>query len=113
MKRVSLLAALALAGLVAGCGSEPSAPPNPAAPSPTESYTMEQVAQHGNADSCWTVIDGGVYDVTRWIGQHPGGEDRIKNLCGKDGTQDFTGQHDGDVAPTERLSSFRIGTLSG
>lgn len=75
-------------------------------------YTMAQVAQHKSAQSCWTVINNEVYDVTRWIGSHPGGAARIKGLCGIDGTSQFMGQHEGAAQPQERLAGFKIGTLA-
>ncbi|WP_392467151.1 cytochrome b5 domain-containing protein [Arsenicicoccus cauae] len=77
-----------------------------------KTYTMAVVNDHDNETSCWTVINDQVYDVTSWIGQHPGGPERIKGLCGQDGTAQFTGQHQGADLPQKRLASFRIGTLA-
>lgn len=77
-----------------------------------KTYTMAVVNDHDNETSCWTVINDQVYDVTSWIGQHPGGPERIKGLCGQDGTAQFTGQHQGAALPLKRLASFRIGTLA-
>lgn len=76
-------------------------------------YTMADVQKHNNEQSCWTAIDGKVYDVTPWISQHPGGPGRIKGLCGTDGSGAFNGQHSSDTEPHERLASFQIGTLAG
>src|SRR3989344_9036706 len=62
----------------------------------SQEYTIVQVATHKDASSCWTVIDSNVYDLTKWIPQHPGGEKAILGLCGKDGSAAFHGQHDDD-----------------
>ena len=35
-------------------------------------YTTAEVLQHNKEDDCWLIIDGSVYDVTRWIPRHPG-----------------------------------------
>jgi hypothetical protein len=35
------------------------------------------------------IVSGKVYDVTRYITQHPGGASAITNLCGQDGTSGF------------------------
>lgn len=78
-----------------------------------EQYTMTEVEDNDSADTCWTVIDNGVYDLSDWVDQHPGGPDRIEQLCGSDGTQMFTNQHSGDSAPAEQLTEFRIGELAG
>jgi cytochrome b involved in lipid metabolism len=85
--------------------------PSTVTPAPTGTYTMADVSSHGSASSCWTTINGSVYDVTSWINQHPGGAEAILSLCGKDGTAAFTGQHNGDRRPAAELASFKIGTL--
>lgn len=76
------------------------------------SITMVEVAKHSSKDSCYTVISGSVYDVTPWIGKHPGGEDAILSLCGKDGTAGFTDQHSGQRKPTNMLANFKVGELA-
>lgn len=132
MKRIatSMAAGMFAMGALAGCGAgegdrsagsptSPAAQPTATQEQPTThentdgtpTYTMAQVAEHNSATSCWTVIDGEVYDVTDWISQHPGGPDRIKALCGTDGTSNFQGQHLDAVNPNERLASYMIGVL--
>ncbi len=74
-------------------------------------FTLADVAQHTNAQSCWTAINGGVYDVTAWIKKHPGGQQAILSLCGKDGSAFFNGQHGGQRRPASELATFKIGTL--
>ncbi len=75
------------------------------------SYSMADVATHKDGTSCWTTINGGVYDVTSWINQHPGGPGAILSLCGKDGSSAFTDQHGGQMQPEQELASFKIGVL--
>ena len=93
-----------------------STPSSTTTPSPSTTtpgtYTMAQVAQHNSGGSCWTAINGNVYDVTSWIGQHPGGSGAILSLCGIDGSAAFNGQHGGQGRPAQELASFQIGTLS-
>lgn len=36
-------------------------------------YTLEQIAKHNHASSCWLVVSTMVLDVTHFLGQHPGG----------------------------------------
>ena len=79
-------------------------------PTPT-SYTMQQVATNNKAASCWSVIDGWVYDLTRWINSHPGGPGAILSLCGIDGTGAFNAQHLNQTNPAQRLLSFRLGPI--
>jgi cytochrome b involved in lipid metabolism len=76
-----------------------------------KSYTLAQVATHKDSASCWTAINGGVYDLTSWISQHPGGEGAILSICGKDGSAAFNAQHGGQSRPEQELATFKIGSL--
>jgi cytochrome b involved in lipid metabolism len=84
------------------------------APTPTQepgTFTAAQVALHNSAASCYTIVRGSVYDLTEWIGRHPGGKSAILRMCGKDATQDFEGQHGGQRRPESELAGFEIGVL--
>jgi cytochrome b involved in lipid metabolism len=78
----------------------------------TAPATMSDVATHNSTASCWTVIDGNVYDLTGWISQHPGGDRAIEQLCGTDGTQKFHGQHKNNKTQADILVTFKIGVLA-
>lgn len=80
-------------------------------PSPT-GYTMAQVRANNTAKSCWSVIDGYVYNLTNWISAHPGGSGAILFLCGTDGTNAFKAQHENQSKPTARLDTYRLGPLN-
>ena len=84
-------------------------------PTPTPTvvgYTMAQVRANNTARSCWTAIDGVVYDLTRWISNHPGGSGAILFLCGTDGTNAFNAQHQNQARPAIRLDTYRLGPLN-
>ncbi len=81
---------------------------NPATP---VSYTLAQVAVHKDASSCWSAVNGNVYDLTSWIAKHPGGEKAILGICGKDGSAAFNGKHDGAKKQADILATFKIGVL--
>jgi len=36
-----------------------------------KSYTLAEVAKHASTSSCWSAIDGNVYNLTNWINLHP------------------------------------------
>lgn len=74
--------------------------------------TMAAVAEHKDGTSCWSIINGNVYDLTSWIPQHPGGPDKILKLCGKDGSEKFNNQHGGSATQEQTLAGFKIGALA-
>ncbi|MEY3736550.1 MAG: hypothetical protein RLZZ251_266 [Actinomycetota bacterium] len=81
------------------------------ADSSKKSYSTKDVAQHSTSQSCWSIVNGNVYDLTTWIGKHPGGPAFIEAICGKDGTAAFNGQHMGQQRPESILASYQIGVL--
>mmetsp|Transcript_5783 Transcript_5783/g.8134 ORF Transcript_5783/g.8134 Transcript_5783/m.8134 type:complete len:545 (+) Transcript_5783:74-1708(+) len=56
-------------------------------------YTVAEVAKHNSRESIWVIIDGRVYDLTRYIDKHPGGHLMIENMAGKDCTDAFANYH--------------------
>lgn len=74
-------------------------------------YTLAQVSAHNSASDCWSVVSGGVYNLTAWISQHPGGQSAIKGMCGVDATASFVAQHGGQGNPAAELASFKIGVI--
>ena len=73
-------------------------------------YTMDDVAQHDSADSCWLVISGVVYDVTEFRGIHPGGASMMDAVAGKDATDFFVELHKPAVLE-EIASEYAIGVI--
>ena len=90
------------------------AAPTPApAPAKTQEalYTMAKVKENNSASSCWSAINGNVYNLTQWIRSHPGGASAITGLCGTDGTSSFNARHRGQGSPTSTLASYLLGPL--
>jgi hypothetical protein len=96
----------------------PSVSPSPT-PSPTLTtqtsvgFTQPQVEANNSTAKCWSIINDNVYDLTKWIKSHPGGQSAITFICGKDGTDAFLAQHRGQSSPFSRLASFYIGPFIG
>jgi len=88
--------------------------PSLASPTPSPSsagIALAEVAQHATPADCWSVVDGTVYDLTAWIGDHPGGPGVIESMCGIDATEAFTAMHGGQAEPESVLAGFEVGTL--
>jgi hypothetical protein len=98
----------------------PAAPAATPTPSPTPTaevttqagYTMAKVKENNSSASCWSVINGNVYNLTQWINSHPGGPSVIRGLCGVDGTSSFNGKHRGDGEPASILTGYLLGPLA-
>jgi uncharacterized membrane protein len=75
-------------------------------------YSAADLKKHASATSCWSAINGNVYDLTKWISQHPGGQSTIKALCGIDGSAMFNNQHGGQSRPESTLINYQIGKFA-
>ena len=58
---------------------------------------MSEVGAHSTASDCWLVLHGSVYNVSRFIDDHPGGPQLIADWAGKDGTAAFSAIHSTEV----------------
>jgi cytochrome b involved in lipid metabolism len=55
----------------------------------TKVFQFSEVQTHGSPTDCWLIIHGKVYDVTKFLEHHPGGDDVLLSATGKDATNDF------------------------
>ena len=44
----------------------------------------EEIKRHNARNDMWIVVDGQIYDVTRWLRKHPGGARIIGHFAGED-----------------------------
>ncbi|KAF4949072.1 hypothetical protein FGADI_9146 [Fusarium gaditjirri] len=54
-----------------------------------DEYTIKQVAEHNSPEDAWLIIHGQVYDVTKYLADHPGGADALTEAAGTDASEDF------------------------
>lgn len=52
-------------------------------------FTRSEVARHNTGEDLWIIIDGAVYNVSTFAQLHPGGEQILVELGGKDVTGNF------------------------
>ena len=46
-----------------------------------KAFASEEVFKHKTADDCWLLIEGKVYDVTKYLDEHPGGSGTVAQLA--------------------------------
>ena len=51
--------------------------------------TIEELRDHGGKENPWFVVDGEVYDGTRFLDEHPGGAQSIFGAAATDATDEF------------------------
>jgi len=88
-----------------------SATPSASVISGLTKLTLDEVKNHDSGTSCWSIVYGNVFDLTKWITKHPGGAAVIRAICGKDGSDAFEGQHAGQGKPANQLSNYYLGKL--
>lgn len=60
-------------------------------------YTVDEVAKHNTPQDAWVIIDGKIYDVTKFAPMHPGGTQILLDYAGKDCSQVFWDLHRAEV----------------
>ncbi|CAH3020132.1 unnamed protein product [Porites evermanni] len=79
-------------------------------PKEAKIFSLEEVSFHADQNSCWIVIKDGVYDVTDFVGEHPGGREIMLEHAGLDATTVF--QDIGHSAEALKiLAKYYIGEL--
>ncbi|XP_060199357.1 cytochrome b5 [Lycium barbarum] len=71
-----------------------------------------QVAPHNSKQDCWIIINDRVLDVTKFLEEHPGGEEVLIELSGKDATKEFEDIGHSKAAKN-LLLEYQIGYLQG
>uniref|UniRef100_A0A182N698 Cytochrome b5 heme-binding domain-containing protein n=1 Tax=Anopheles dirus TaxID=7168 RepID=A0A182N698_9DIPT len=80
------------------------------APTELKQYSLAEVAQHNKPDDVWMVIHDKVYDVTKFLSEHPGGEEVLVEYAGKEATAEFDDVgHSSDAK--EQMKQFLVGEL--
>lgn len=77
----------------------------------TKNRSLAHVASHNTPDDCWTAVDGNVYDVSSFVSQHPGGAEKISQVCGNEATEIFGRMHGSNEKAKAALASLQIGVI--
>ncbi|KAM0748640.1 fatty acid-2 hydroxylase [Meredithblackwellia eburnea MCA 4105] len=76
-------------------------------------YLAVDVAKHNKPNDCFVVYDGKVFDVTKFVVDHPGGDDLILNYAGRDVTEIMADpvEHSHSDSAYELLRDFQVGVV--
>ncbi|KAK9448683.1 putative cytochrome b5 [Limtongia smithiae] len=58
-------------------------------PAPVTYYTYEALKEYNQNDNLWMAIHGKVYNCTKFLDEHPGGEEVLLDAGGIDATEAF------------------------
>ncbi|KRG06905.1 probable cytochrome b5 isoform X4 [Drosophila mojavensis] len=73
--------------------------------------SLAEVKKHNKANDLWVVIEDKVYDLTKFKQEHPGGEDSLISVAGRNGTREFLDVGHSQEA-REIMKKFLIGNLA-
>ncbi|KAJ2979457.1 hypothetical protein NUW58_g7193 [Xylaria curta] len=68
---------------------------------PQGGWDAAEVAKHNKTDDCWVVINNNIWDVTDWLGKHPGGQQVIFDHAGGNASGAYNGKHPPDLVYTK------------
>ncbi|KXT10661.1 hypothetical protein AC579_6340 [Pseudocercospora musae] len=82
-----------------------------------EKIPVAEVTKHSSAEDCWIVVNGKVYDLSKFAPEHPGGPEMIWKWAGKDGTKTYNTYHSAklieeSLSPSEKLGDFDESTIT-
>jgi cytochrome b involved in lipid metabolism len=75
--------------------------------------SRQEVEKHNTPDKVWVTYGDGVYDVTKFIANHPGGKEKLMSVAGKDIAAQWSlyAHHKSSPLVHELLSEMKIGVL--
>ncbi|KAK3318343.1 hypothetical protein B0H66DRAFT_477126 [Apodospora peruviana] len=71
--------------------------------------TIEELRQHDGEEAPWFVVNGQVYDGTKFLEGHPGGAISIFSAAGQDATEEFLAIH--SETARAMMPDYHIGSL--
>ncbi|PHH80806.1 hypothetical protein CDD80_6896 [Ophiocordyceps camponoti-rufipedis] len=75
-------------------------------------YDAKQVATHNTPEDTWLVIHGKVYDLTKYMIDHPGGPEIINETAGLDASENFDNAGHSEDA-FDIMKDLCVGTIKG
>lgn len=73
-------------------------------------YTLKEVQKHNKPNDVWIILHNKIYDVTKYLEDHPGGSAILIEVAGTDATEGFEETGHSDEA-REELVQYYVGDL--
>ncbi|XP_037914966.1 cytochrome b5-like isoform X1 [Hermetia illucens] len=73
--------------------------------------TLTEVKEHNKPDDLWCIINGKVYDLSKFRHEHPGGSEVLEDVAGKDATTEFIEVGHSKEAENQ-MQSYLVGNFS-
>ncbi|KAF2092466.1 cytochrome b5 [Rhizodiscina lignyota] len=77
-----------------------------------KAYSLSEVSTHKSRTDVWIAIHGKVYNVSKYLDEHPGGIDAIMEVAGSDATTTFEDVGHSEDA-REVMEQYFVGTVEG
>jgi cytochrome b5 len=77
-----------------------------------KTFTAAEIAKHNTEEDCWLQINGKVYNVTKYLDEHPGGPEIMLDNSGREAGEEFDDIGHSDDA-MEQMNEYLIGTVEG
>ncbi|XP_031639588.1 cytochrome b5 [Contarinia nasturtii] len=75
-----------------------------------KTYSLAEIAKHNSNQTTWIVIHNNIYDVTKFLNEHPGGEEVLLEQAGKDASESFEDVgHSTDAR--EMMKRYKVGEV--
>ncbi|KAI1454521.1 cytochrome b5 [Annulohypoxylon moriforme] len=78
----------------------------------SKTFTTKDVAEHKDEQNgMYIIVDSGVYDITNFLEEHPGGAKILKRMAGKNATKQFWKYH-GKTVLDKYGDKLKVGDLA-
>jgi predicted heme/steroid binding protein len=78
----------------------------------SKEFTLEEVQRHNKENDLWIVIENKVFDVTKFLSDHPGGKKVLVQVAGQDATKKFNLFHKPETL-VKYSKQLQIGIIGG
>ncbi|EFY92504.1 hypothetical protein J3458_021718 [Metarhizium acridum] len=73
-------------------------------------FSTSDVASHNKGDDMYIIVDGDVYDITKFQDEHPGGKKILQRVAGKDASKIFWKYHNEGILKKYK-GKLQVGSL--